>query len=179
MRNWLIYRVYHEGLDRQTAQIIARWCAIFILSHVNQFMDAGWFSAATGGYFRLFVMFERWRESENAVLIRQQFRLNVPQIPCFMRFHCCLATLSGRFSRPYRLRKLSCKPSQNTRHSPRKTVCQRRHANLDRGAFLPYLLYMYRYQDYPATAANSSSSTTPRKAINTSSTPDQWHAGIL
>ncbi len=88
MRNWLIYRVYHEVLGRQTEQIIARWCAIFILSAVNQFMDAGWFSAATGGYFRLFAVFERWRESENALFIRQQFSRYVRQSRCFQHFRC-------------------------------------------------------------------------------------------
>ena len=41
--------------------------------------------------FALFAMFERWRASENAVLIRQQIQAECSADPCFMRFHCCLA----------------------------------------------------------------------------------------
>ncbi len=32
MRNWLIYRVYHDVIGQTDGGIISRWCAIFISS---------------------------------------------------------------------------------------------------------------------------------------------------
>ena len=54
--------------------------------------------------FALFAMFERWRASENAVLIRQQIQAECSADPLLLCvFTAVLLTLSGRFSRPYRL----------------------------------------------------------------------------
>ncbi len=52
MRNWLIYRVYHEVIGQADGADYCPLVCDFSYPHVNQFMDAGWFSAATGGYFR-------------------------------------------------------------------------------------------------------------------------------
>lgn len=116
MRNWLIYRVYHEVIGQADgADYCPLVCDFYLIRTLISLWTLDGSPLRQEDIFALFAMFERWRESENAVLIRQQIQAERSADPALCVFTAVLLTLSGRFSRPYRLRKLSCKPS--SKHS--------------------------------------------------------------
>ena len=98
MRNWLIYRVYHDVIGQTDgADYFPLVCDFLSPPHVNQFMDAGWFlPLRQEDIFALFAMFERWRASENALLVRQQIQSLCAADPLLSAFFAANVSRSVR-----------------------------------------------------------------------------------
>ncbi len=75
MRNWLIYRVYHDVIGQTDgADYFPLVCDFYLLRTLISLWTLDGSSLRQEDIFALFAMFERWRASENALLVRQQIQ---------------------------------------------------------------------------------------------------------
>ncbi|CAM6347833.1 hypothetical protein [Escherichia coli] len=87
MRNWLIYRVYHEVIGQADgADYCPLVCDFYLLRTLISLWTLDGSSLRQEDIFALFAMFERWRASENAVLIRQQIQAECSADPLLYAF---------------------------------------------------------------------------------------------
>lgn len=76
MHNWLIYRVYHDVIGQADgADYFPLVCDFYLLRTLISLWTLDDSPLRQEDIFALFAMFERWRASENALLIRQQIQL--------------------------------------------------------------------------------------------------------
>ncbi|EGI6811347.1 lysine-N-methylase [Escherichia coli] len=76
MRNWLIYRVYHDVIGQADgADYFPLVCDFYLLRTLISLWTLDDSPLRQEDIFALFAVFERWRASENALLIRQQIQL--------------------------------------------------------------------------------------------------------
>ena len=75
MRNWLIYRVYHDMIGQTDgADYFPLVCDFYLLRTLISLWTLDGSPLRQEDIFALFAMFERWRASENALLVRQQIQ---------------------------------------------------------------------------------------------------------
>ncbi|HEA0455838.1 TPA: lysine-N-methylase [Escherichia coli] len=75
MRNWLIYRVYHDVIGQADgADYCPLVCDFYLIRTLISLWTLDDSPLRQEDIFALFAVFERWRVSENAVLIRQQIQ---------------------------------------------------------------------------------------------------------
>lgn len=75
MRNWLIYRVYHEVIGQADgADYCPLVCDFYLIRTLISLWTLDGSPLRQEDIFALFAVFERWRESENALFIRQQIQ---------------------------------------------------------------------------------------------------------
>lgn len=75
MRNWLIYRVYHDVIGQTDgADYFPLVCDFYLLRTLISLWTLDGSPLRQEDIFALFAMFERWRASENALLVRQQIQ---------------------------------------------------------------------------------------------------------
>ncbi|MBC1061539.1 lysine-N-methylase [Escherichia coli] len=75
MRNWLIYRVYHEVIGQADGtDYFPLVCDFYLIRTLISLWTLDDSPLRQEDIFALFSVFERWRESENALLIRQQIQ---------------------------------------------------------------------------------------------------------
>ncbi len=75
MRNWLIYRVYHDVIGQADgADYFPLVCDFYLIRTLISLWTLDDSPLRQEDIFALFAVFERWRESENALLIRQQIQ---------------------------------------------------------------------------------------------------------
>lgn len=75
MRNWLIYRVYHEVIGQADgADYCPLVCDFYLIRTLISLWTLDGSPLQKEDIFALFAMFERWRVSENAAAIRQQIQ---------------------------------------------------------------------------------------------------------
>ncbi|EGE66161.1 lysine-N-methylase [Escherichia coli] len=75
MRNWLIYRVYHDVIGQADgADYFPLVCDFYLIRTLISLWTLDDSPLRQEDIFALFAVFERWRTSENAVLIRQQIQ---------------------------------------------------------------------------------------------------------
>ncbi|HDV7547892.1 TPA: lysine-N-methylase [Escherichia coli] len=87
MRNWLIYRVYHEVIGQADgADYCPLVCDFYLIRTLISLWTLDGSPLRQEDIFALFAMFERWRESENAVLIRQQIQAERSADPLLYAF---------------------------------------------------------------------------------------------
>ncbi|EFM2063012.1 lysine-N-methylase [Escherichia coli] len=76
MHNWLIYRVYHDVIGQADgADYFPLVCDFYLLRTLISLWTLDDSPLRQEDIFALFAVFERWRSSENALLIRQQIQL--------------------------------------------------------------------------------------------------------
>ncbi|WP_249530184.1 lysine-N-methylase, partial [Escherichia coli] len=87
MRNWLIYRVYHDMIGQTDgADYFPLVCDFYLLRTLISLWTLDGSPLRQEDIFALFAMFERWRESENALLIRQQIQAECCAEPLLYAF---------------------------------------------------------------------------------------------
>lgn len=75
MRNWLIYRVYRDVIGQTDgADYFPLVCDFYLLRTLISLWTLDGSPLRQEDIFALFAMFERWRASENALLVRQQIQ---------------------------------------------------------------------------------------------------------
>ena len=75
MRNWLIYRVYHDVIGQTDgADYCPLVCDFYLIRTLISLWTLDGSPLRQDDIFALFAMFERWRVSENAAAIRQQIQ---------------------------------------------------------------------------------------------------------
>lgn len=75
MRNWLIYRVYHDVIGQADgADYFPLVCDFYLIRTLISLWTLDGSPLRQEDIFALFAMFERWRTSENALLVRQQIQ---------------------------------------------------------------------------------------------------------
>ncbi len=84
---WLIYRVYHEVIGQADgADYCPLVCDFYLIRTLISLWTLDGSPLRQEDIFALFAMFERWRESENAVLIRQQIQAERSADPLLYAF---------------------------------------------------------------------------------------------
>ena len=72
---WLIYRVYHDVIGQTDgADYFPLVCDFYLLRTLISLWTLDGSSLRQEDIFALFAMFERWRASENALLVSQQIQ---------------------------------------------------------------------------------------------------------
>lgn len=75
VRNYLIYRVYHDAIGQADgADYCPLVCDFYLIRTLISLWTLDDSPLRQEDIFALFAVFERWRESENALLIRQQIQ---------------------------------------------------------------------------------------------------------
>ncbi|BDI39833.1 lysine-N-methylase [Escherichia coli] len=75
MRNWIIYRVYHDAIGQDDGtDYCPLVCDFYLIRTLISLWTLDDSPLRQEVIFALFAVFERWRVSENAVLIRQQIQ---------------------------------------------------------------------------------------------------------
>ena len=86
-RNWLIYRVYHDVIGQTDgADYFPLVCDFYLLRTLISLWTLDGSSLRQEDIFALFAMFERWRASENALLVRQQIQSLCAAAPLLSAF---------------------------------------------------------------------------------------------
>lgn len=75
MRNWLIYRVYHDVIGQADGEdYFPLVCDFYLIRTLISLWTLDDSPLRQEDIFALFAVFERWRASENALLVRQQIQ---------------------------------------------------------------------------------------------------------
>ncbi|EPU4319120.1 lysine-N-methylase [Escherichia coli] len=75
MRNWLIYRVYHDAIGQDDGtDYCPLVCDFYLIRTLISLWTLDDSPLRQEDIFALFAVFERWRVSENALLVRQQIQ---------------------------------------------------------------------------------------------------------
>ena len=87
LRNYLIYRVYHDAIGQADgADYFPLVCDFYLIRTLISLWTLDGSPLRQEDIFALFAVFERWRASENALLIRQQIQAECYADPLLYAF---------------------------------------------------------------------------------------------